>query len=74
MEQSKLIFDSAAQNARMAADVGIKKAELAIEGSRGAAQVLSQLTASVLSGVNLSASANSSASSNYSESRTGELP
>ena len=74
MEQSKLIFDSAVQNARMAADVGIKKAELAIEGSRGAAQVLGQLTASVLSGVNLSASANSSASSSYSESRTGELP
>lgn len=74
MEQSKLIFDSAVQNARMAADVGIKKAELAIEGSRGAAQVLGQLTASVLSGVNLSASASSSGSSSYSESRTGELP
>ena len=71
MEQSKLIFDSAVQNARMAADIGVKKAELAIEGSRGAAQVLGQLTASVLSGVNLSASASNGSDLNVNLS--GEI-
>ena len=40
----------------IAADFGIKRAELAIEGSRGASQVWGQLAASVLSGVNLGAS------------------
>jgi len=56
MDQARLHFDGAVQNARIAADFGIKRAELAIEGSRGASQVWGQLAASVLSGVNLGAS------------------
>ena len=55
-DQSRLIFDGAVQNAQIAANYGIKRAELAIEASRGAAQVWGQLAASVLSGVNLGAS------------------
>lgn len=56
LDQSRLIFDGAVQNAQIAANYGIKRAELAIEASRGAAQVWGQLAASVLSGVNLGAS------------------
>lgn len=70
-EQYKLLFGSAAQNARMAADYGIKRAELAIEASRGASQVWGQLAASVLSGVNLGASTSQSGS--WSWSWTGEI-
>lgn len=62
MDQAKLTFDAAARNAEVAGNFALKKADLAIEGSRGAAQVLGQLTASVMSGVNMSAS------SGYSES------
>ena len=71
MEQSKLIFDSASQNARIAADYGIKRAELAIEASRGASQVWGQLAASVLSGVNLGAHTSNSVGMNWSWS--GEI-
>lgn len=62
MDQARLLFDGAVQNARIAADYGIKRAELAIEGSRGASQVWGQLAASVLSGVNLGASTSQSGS------------
>lgn len=62
MDQHRLMFDSAVQNARMASDHSIKRAELAIEASRGAAQVWGQLAASVLSGVNLGASTSQSGS------------
>lgn len=55
MDQYKLLFDSASQNAQIASNWGVKRAELAIEASRGASQVWGQLAASVLSGVNLGA-------------------
>lgn len=71
MEQSRLLFDGAVQSAKLAADFGIKKAELAIEGSRGAAQVWGQLAASVMSGVNLSASSGYSESTSFNYS--GEI-
>lgn len=56
MQQARLVFDSAARNAEVYGNFALKKADMAIEGSRGAAQVWSQLAASVLSGVNLGAS------------------
>lgn len=71
MDQARLLFDGAVQNARIAADYGIKRAELAIEGSRGASQVWGQLAASVLSGVNLGASTSQSGS--WSWSWSGEI-
>ena len=71
MDQARLLFDGAVQNARIAADYGIKRAELAIEGSRGASQVWGQLAASVLSGVNLGASTSQSGS--WQWSWTGEI-
>lgn len=71
MDQHKLLFDSARENARMAADFGIKRAELAVEASRGASQVWGQLAASVLSGVNLGASTSQSGS--WSWNWQGEL-
>lgn len=54
-DQYRLLFDSAVQNAQIASNWGVKRAELAIEAARGAAQVWGQLAASVLSGVNLGA-------------------
>jgi len=56
MEQGRLLFDAAARNAEIASNHSIKRAELAIEGHRGSAQVWGQLAASVLSGVNMGAS------------------
>lgn len=71
MDQSRLIFDGAVQNAQIAANYGLKRAELAIESSRGAAQVWGQLAASVLSGVNLGASMSYGESESWSWS--GEI-
>lgn len=71
MDQARLHFDGAVQNAKIAADFGIKRAELAIEGSRGASQVWGQLAASVLSGVNLGASISYGESESWSFS--GEI-
>lgn len=71
LEQSKLTFEAAARNAEVAGNFALKRADLAIEGSRGASQVLGQLTASVMSGVNMSASNGYSEST--SQSWSGEL-
>lgn len=71
MDQARLQFEGAMQNAKIAADYGIKRAELAIEGSRGASQVWGQLAASVLSGVNLGASISYGESESWSWS--GEI-
>lgn len=68
LNQSRLAFEGAARNAEVAGNFALKKADLAIEAHRGAAQVAGQLTASVLSGVNMSAgtSQSGSVSFNYS--------
>lgn len=71
MEQNRLLFEGAVRNAQIAADYGVKRVELAIEGNRGAAQVWGQLAASVLSGVNLGASTSEGSSMSWSWS--GEI-
>lgn len=68
MQQSRLLFESSARNAEIAGNYGLKKVEMAIEGHRGSAQVWSQLAASVMSGVNLGASASESWSTSTSYS------
>ena len=62
LNQSRLVFEGAARNAEVAGNFALKKADMAIEAHRGAAQVSGQLTASVLSGVNLSAQTSQSGS------------
>ncbi len=71
LNQSRLAFEGAARNAEVAGNFALKKADLAIEAHRGAAQVSGQLTASVLSGVNLSAG--TSQSGNVTFSYSGEI-
>lgn len=56
LDGSRLVFDAARANAEIAANVGLKRIEYAIDANRGTAQIWSQLAASVFSGMNLSGS------------------
>lgn len=71
LDGSRLEWDTARSNAEIASNFLLKKADLALEGHRGSAQIWSQLAASVLSGMNFGASMGYSESTNVSYS--GEI-
>lgn len=56
LDGSRLVYDSAKSNAEIAANVGLKRIEYAMDANRGAAQIWAQLAASVFSGLNFSGS------------------
>lgn len=71
LDGSRLQLDAQARNAEIAANYGLKHADLALEGHRGSAQIWSQLASSLLSGVNFGASMSYGESTNVSYS--GEI-
>ena len=66
IEIFKTTAESAIRGAEATANTAIKKLELAVEIARGQAQILSQLAASVMSGVSTSASINAGESQSWS--------
>ena len=56
LDGSRLVYDSAKTNAEIAANVGLKRIEYAMDANRGVAQIWAQLAASVFSGLNFSGS------------------
>lgn len=70
LDGSRLVFDAARANAEIAANVGLKRIEYAIDANRGTAQIWSQLAASVFSGMNLSGSIGYSSNSSITAAVT----